>query len=112
MNRNGVKIDLTLEDQGGYYAQHFVNNRDYFNAVGKAQTSPTSPFNGTSGMGYGTLANRPTTCSIGQTDPGDAGRGGVGYFATDVGPLAPCTAARPPTLGPSITHPILIHIRS
>ena len=50
-----------------------------------AQTSPTSPFNGTTGMGFGTLANRPTTCSSGLTNAQDAGNGGVGYFATDVG---------------------------
>jgi len=38
------------------------------------QTSPTSPFNGTQGTGYGTLANRPTTCTP-----------RVGYWATDQG---------------------------
>jgi hypothetical protein len=67
-------------------ADHIKPNRDYYNAVSaSAQTSPTSPFNGTTGMGFGTLANRPTTCSAGLTDPLDAGKGGVGYFATDVG---------------------------
>jgi PKD repeat protein len=81
----GAKIDLTLEDYGGYHANHFVDNRDYYNAVGGMQISPTTPFNGTTGMGYGTLANRPTTCSTGLTDLVDAGKGGVGYFATDVG---------------------------
>jgi hypothetical protein len=50
-------------------------NRDYYGEVSQsAQTSPTSPFNGTSGTGYGTLANRPTTCTA-----------GVGYWATDTG---------------------------
>lgn len=39
-----------------------------------AQSSPTSPFNGTIGTGYGTLANRPATCTT-----------GVGYWATDQG---------------------------
>ena len=39
-----------------------------------AQTSATSPFNGTSGTGHGTLARRPTTCTT-----------GVGYLATDQG---------------------------
>lgn len=55
-----------------------IANRDWYtdNAGGNphAQTSPTSPFNGTSGVGFGTLANRPTTCSP-----------SVGYFATDQG---------------------------
>lgn len=50
-------------------------NRDYYAEVSQqAQTSPTSPFNGTSGTGYGTLANRPTTCTP-----------EVGYLATDQG---------------------------
>jgi hypothetical protein len=81
----GAKIDMTLEDLGGspdYTQNHFQANRDYYNAVsGSAQTSSTSPFNGTTGMGYGTLANRPTTCT---TNTSEAG-GGVGYFATDQG---------------------------
>jgi len=55
-----------------------IANRDYYtdnsNGSPQAQTSPTSPFNGTSGVGFGTLANRPTTCTP-----------GVGYFATDQG---------------------------
>jgi len=50
-------------------------NRDYYAQVSDvAQTSQTSPFNGTTGTGYGTLANRPTTCTT-----------GVGYWATDQG---------------------------
>lgn len=51
-----------------------VANRDYYITTNGIQTSPTSPFNGTSGMGRGTLANRPTTCTA-----------GVAYWATDVG---------------------------
>ncbi len=50
-------------------------NRDYFAEVSQsAQTSSSYPFNGTSGTGYGTLANRPTTCTP-----------RVGYWATDQG---------------------------
>jgi hypothetical protein len=44
-----------------------------------AQTSPTSPFNGTSGTGHGTLANRPATCAP-----------TVGYWATDTNTLYQC----------------------
>lgn len=53
-----------------------VANRDYYNEAKNqaAQTSPASPFNGTSGTGHGTLANRPTTCTQ-----------GVAYWATDQG---------------------------
>lgn len=49
-------------------------NRDYYPQASGIQTSPTSPFDGTSGTGWGTLANRPTTCTP-----------GVAYFATDQG---------------------------
>lgn len=51
-----------------------VANRDYYPQADGSQTSPSSPFNGTAGTGWGTLANRPTTCTA-----------GVGYFATDQG---------------------------
>ncbi len=56
-----------------------ASNREFYtdNSLGspQAQTSPSSPFNGSSGVGFGTLANRPSTCVT-----------GVGYFATDQGP--------------------------
>ena len=58
------------DDTGGRAAP----NRDYYPAASGVQTSPTSPFNGTSGTGWGTLANRPATCTA-----------GVGYFAVDQG---------------------------
>ncbi len=51
-----------------------VANRDYYLQVSGIQTTSTSPFDGSSGTGWGTLANRPTTCTT-----------GVGYFATDQG---------------------------
>ena len=81
-----AQVNMTAEDLGGspdYFGNHIVANRDYYNAVStSAQTSPTSPFNGTAGMGFGTLANRPTTCTTNSLEAG----GGVGYFATDQGP--------------------------
>ena len=49
-------------------------NRDLYPQAGGIQTSASSPFNGSSGTGWGTLANRPTTCVT-----------GVGYFAIDQG---------------------------
>ena len=53
----------------------FVANHDYYQQVSQsAQSSPSSPFSGASGTGYGTIANRPTTCTT-----------GVGYWATDQG---------------------------
>jgi len=58
-------------------------NRDIF-------TEPAS-FNGTVGVGFGLLANRPTTCTHSNptfpTLAGDGTHGGVGYFATNVGTL-------------------------
>lgn len=60
-----------------------IANRDfYMESVNQpAQTSPTSPFNGSSGMGHGTNANKPTSCTT-----------GVGYWATDQSELYLCTA--------------------
>jgi hypothetical protein len=46
--------------------KHIVSNRDYF--------TYNAAFNGTSGVGHGTLANRPATCTP-----------GVAYWATDQG---------------------------
>ena len=60
------------------YTIRVIANRDWYtdnsNGAPQAQTSATSPFNGTSGVGFGTLAKRPTTCTA-----------GVGYYATDQG---------------------------
>ena len=98
----GGKIDLLVANPWGTtnptVQNHIQAGRDYFNAVSaSAQTSPTSPFNGTTGVGFGTLANRPNTCVANQqttwNKPGDVGAG-VGYFATDQGPqgtLYTCT---------------------
>jgi hypothetical protein len=74
-------------------------NLDFYSQVSAgANTSPTSPFNGSIGTGWGTLSNRPTTCKAG---PGGTygqsptGSYGVAYFATDQGTngtLYICTA--------------------
>jgi len=57
-------------------------DRDYYTqGTMTVQTSSSSPFNGTTGVGVGTLANRPTTC----TAYGDSSGAGVGYWATDEG---------------------------
>jgi hypothetical protein len=85
---NGAKTDMVLNGGGtspDYSGLQVRSNRDLYNAVSaSAQTSATSPFNGTTGIGYGTLANRPTTCAT-TTEAADAGRGGVMYWATDQG---------------------------
>ena len=60
-----------------------IADRDWYaESVNQAaQTSATSPFNGTSGTGHGTLARIPTTCTT-----------GVGYWATDTNGLYTCTS--------------------
>jgi hypothetical protein len=83
---NGQLISLACNDQGetnpNTCVNHLVANRDIYNGVSiNAQTSPLSPFNGSTGMGFGTLANRPASCTTNSLEPG----GGVGYFATDDG---------------------------
>lgn len=85
-NRTAAGTIVRLQiNSGGNMPFHFKANRDYYEAVSaSAQTSPTSPFNGTSGMGYGTLANRPTACAP-TPETLDAGQGGVGYWCTDCG---------------------------
>ena len=80
-----AEVPLVSPDVGGnpdYSSNHMQANRDWYNAVSaSAQTSPSSPFNGSSGMGFGTLANRPTSCTTNSNERG----GGVGYFAADQG---------------------------
>jgi hypothetical protein len=69
-----------------YFTFQMLKDREAYNAVSaSAQTSPTSPFDGTTGMGFGTLANRPTTCQTSSETVFGNGAAGVGYFATDVG---------------------------
>ncbi len=82
----GGKVDMEIENPWGQLnpavGDHLKPNRDFYLAVStSAQSSPTSPFNGTTGMGFGTLANRPSTCTTSTLETG----GGVGYFATNQG---------------------------
>jgi hypothetical protein len=81
---SGTRVDVDIQS-GGFASSQLVENRDYYQAPTLTlQTSATSPFNGTSGVGMGTLANRPTTCTP-TSEAADAGNGGVGYWATDQG---------------------------
>ena len=82
----GAKINLEVSNPWSAtnpgVEDHIKPERDYYNAVSAlAQTSLSSPFSGATGMGFGTLANRPTTCTTNALESG----GGVGYFATDQG---------------------------
>jgi hypothetical protein len=87
----GGKADVSFMAAGGtsLLSSHIQPNRDYYSAVSSsAQSSSSTPFTGSSGMGFGTRANRPATCTTNTTEAG----GGVGYFATDENILYRCTA--------------------
>lgn len=72
---------------------HLVADRDfYFSSA--VQTSKGIPFDGTSGVGVGTLAQRPDTCDplpVATGLEGETG-GGVAYWATDTNTLYRCSA--------------------
>ncbi len=85
----GANINLSVETGGSgscpgdCTTQQVAANRDYYQGSSTAQTSQSASL--TTGMQFGPLAFRPTVCSTAGTDSADAGHGGVGYFATDVG---------------------------
>lgn len=60
-----------------------LSNRDFFNEV--------AGFNGSQGVGVGSLAARPSTCTVSATPDGKIS--GVGYWATDTSTLYVCTTA-------------------
>ena len=83
-----ARINLTVENPWGAtnpgVETHIQADRDYYNQV--------TSFNGSSGMGVGTLAARPASCTTNSSETG----GGVGYFAIDQGPqgtLYRCSAS-------------------
>jgi hypothetical protein len=83
----GGQVNLAVENPWGQsnpsVSDHIKPDRDFYGAVSaSAQTSSTSPFNGTTGMGFGPLSRRPTSCTTNSLESG----GGVGYFAADDGP--------------------------
>ncbi len=61
-----------------------IADRDYYEQVSGVQTTSSSPFDGTTGTGWGTFARRPSTCTAGvfylATDQGS--QGGLGYHCT------------------------------
>lgn len=95
-------MDVRQADVGGDCGSpaNCLPNRDFYQETRNqtAQSSPTSPFNGESGNGHGTLANRPTTCTpgpggqFGAGPPGLDGSPGVGYWATDTNTFYVCAA--------------------
>jgi hypothetical protein len=68
-----------------------IQNREFYTETANqsAQTSSTSPFDGTTsttGIGHGTLANRPTSC----TPSSNGGSVGTAYWETDHNQLDYC----------------------
>ena len=109
----------TSSQFGSSYSGGILQNRDFYtdNWIGgglsgpTAQTSATAPFNGsttcsagsgnyTCGVGFGTLSNRPTSCTLGvayfATDQGNWNSSGNGFGQ---GQLFKCTAPNTWTLG-------------
>lgn len=87
-------IEVTGYGDEQYLANHLQANRDYYISG--------ASFNGTSGVGVGTLAARPSTCTA-TPEAADAGNGGVGYWATDQGTWKTAT----PTAGQDVTEGVL-----
>jgi hypothetical protein len=80
-----IAIDYYCPDQPtitNYCSLHLIEDRDFYVGGVTAQTSSSAPFNGTSGVGFGTLARRPSTCTA-EAAAADSGFGGVAYWATD-----------------------------
>lgn len=71
-----TKSAVLTSCQANTFTTGFVTeNVDFYNAVSaSAQTSNSSPFDGTAGMGFGIFDRRPTQCVT-----------GVAYWATDQG---------------------------
>lgn len=80
-----------LDGQGGKFTcdDAIQKNRDYYEGVDGIQTSSFTPFDGTEGVGWGTLENRPVTCTpnvaywaIDAGDWNETGEDGVLYTCT------------------------------
>jgi hypothetical protein len=93
----GVNAGITLNDNAvpctgtcTFTSTYVVSDRDYYAGGIVAQTSSSSPFDGTTGVGFGTLARRPATCTTNTATNALAatlggGTGGVAYWAIDQG---------------------------
>ena len=83
----GDQATITVAGGGGtdYTASQIIANRDFYQMV--------AGFNGTTGVGQGTLAARPATCSVNV----DTGKGPA-YWATDQNRLYQCSGTNTWTL--------------
>ncbi len=73
-NNSGSNVAGWSGNQYQVDENRVAHDRDYFRTATGIQTTSTSPFDGTTGTGWGTKARRPTTCTT-----------GVAYWATDEG---------------------------
>jgi hypothetical protein len=75
----GTLVPTTVGNTSGA-STRIIENADFFNQATTPGSACTGAFDGTCGVGVGTLAARPATCT------GPVGTiGGVGYWATDQG---------------------------
>jgi len=92
---NGASLTNASNASGVHsFSGRVIRNRDFYteNTNQAAQTSSTSPFDGTTsttGIGHGTLADRPTSC----TPSSNGGSVGTAYWETDHNQLDFCIAA-------------------
>jgi hypothetical protein len=82
---NGQQMNIQVPT---YQTNFFKENRDYYNQ--NTAWTPGQPL--TTGVGVGTLAQRPTQCTAGTDIAGGSNPPGVGYWATDTKTLYVCTA--------------------
>lgn len=82
-----VGLDVSGDDgDNTLLPLHMQSDRDWYEGVSaNAQTSSSSPFDGTTGVGFGLLSRRPSTCTTSDETGLGAGDAGVMYFATDQG---------------------------
>jgi hypothetical protein len=74
------------------YDPGVTQNRDYFLNYNNSNCPASSSGNCTAGVGVGTLANRPTSCTTNSVSYPAGNSPGVGYWATDQNTLYVCTA--------------------
>jgi hypothetical protein len=85
--------NASLSNSRSSSTMFILADREYYKQVSPAeQVSNSNSFNGTTGTGYGTLANRPTTCTT-----------GTAYYATDQGSWNTSTRKRGASVGSNTT---------
>jgi hypothetical protein len=80
----------------GFYATAFdgglAQNQDYYLWCNSASSSGCTTFNGTQGVGSGSLSARPSTCTTNPVAYPAGNSPGVGYWATDTNTFYVCSS--------------------